>query len=161
MKKYLFAAGRLLAAAAIVLLIAIPIAKNKTVQSSAPVQTVFEAVSAKVDMSLMQQGDPQMVRRLYGLDPAAYEACILYYPNTNMGAEELLLVKLKDGADPAPLRAAAEKRVADQLNVFEGYGPAQVALLKEHAVIEAPGNYFLFVVSETAAEAAAAFYEVL
>ncbi len=161
MKNYLFAAARLLAAAAIVLLIAVPIAKNKTVQSSVPVQTVFEAVSAQVDMSLMQQGDPQMVRRLYGLDPAAYEACILYYPNTNMGAEELLLVKLKDGADPAPLRAAAEKRVADQLAVFEGYGPAQVALLKEHAVIEAPGNYFLFAVSETAAEAAAAFYEVL
>lgn len=161
MKKTLFAAARLLAAAAMIALIAVGIAKNKTVISNTPVETVLDAVCAKLDMAAMQKGEPQMVRRLYGLDPAAYEACVLYYPGTNMGAEELLLVKLKEGADPAPLRAAAEKRVADQLAVFEGYGPAQVALLKEHAAVEAPGNYFLFVVSANDAAAVSAFYEVL
>ena len=45
--------------------------------------------------------------------------------------------------------------------MFEGYGIEQVALLKDHARIEAPGNYFLFIVSAGADKAVAAFYEVL
>ena len=47
-----------------------------------------------------QKADERMLRRLYGLNPSDYAEVVLYYPATNMGVEELLLVKLKDTARP-------------------------------------------------------------
>ena len=116
-------------------------------RSDADPEAVLAAVTAQLDMSLMQQGDTQMVKRLYGADPAAYEFCALYYPVTNMGADELLLVKLPDGADAEALIGGVNARLETQKNTFEGYGPQQYALLTEHCVIDDAGNYFLFVVS--------------
>ena len=64
--------------------------------SSAAAEDVAAAVTATIDMTNMVLAENQMVKRLYGLDPATFESCILYYPTTNMMAEELLIVKLSD-----------------------------------------------------------------
>ena len=161
MKTKLYALLRLLALAGLAATVAFGFAGKKSVQSDTPFETVLSAVTGSVDLSDVREGENQMVRRLYGVSPADYEECVLYYPSTNMGAEEILLVKLNPGQSADALVAAAEQRVEDQLNVFEGYGIEQVALLNDHARIEAPGNYFLFIVSAGADDAVAAFYEVL
>ena len=161
MKTKLYALLRLLALAGLAATVVLGFAGKKNVTSETPFETVLSAVTGSVDLSDVREGENQMVRRLYGVSPADYEECVLYYPSTNMGAEEILLVKLNPGQSADALVAAAEQRVKDQLNVFEGYGIEQVALLNDHARIEAPGNYFLFIVSAEADDAVAAFYEVL
>ena len=160
-KAKLFAALALLSAAAVVAVVLLSLPKNKITLSGAPFADVLAAVTEAADLSETQPGDNRLLRRVYGLDPALFEEYAFYYPADNMGARELLLVKLKDPADRETLVAAAEARVSAQIGVFEGYAPAQTALLKTHSVIEAPGNYFLFIVDENAAAAAAAFREVL
>ena len=90
--------------------------------SNADPAEVEAAVVAELDMSAMVKADTQMVKRLYGLDPAAFESCILYYPNTNMMAEELLILKLSDTAQQQSVRAAIEARVETQKTTFDGYG---------------------------------------
>ena len=55
--------------------------------SSAKAEDVTAAVTGVLDMSNMVQAENQMIKRLYGIDPASFESCILYYPTTNMGAE--------------------------------------------------------------------------
>ena len=62
--------------------------------SSAAFEDVASAVTASVDLSALQEGSVQMVKRLYGLNPSDFDGCLLYYPQTNMEAEELLLLKL-------------------------------------------------------------------
>ncbi|MBQ6022918.1 MAG: DUF4358 domain-containing protein [Clostridia bacterium] len=161
MKTKLYALLRLLALAGLAATVVLGFAGKKYVTSDTPFETVLSAVTGSVDLSDVREGENQMVRRLYGVSPADYEECVLYYPSTNMGAEEILLVKLNPGQSANALVAAAEQRIKDQLNVFEGYGIEQVALLNDHARIEAPGNYFLFIVSAGADDAVAAFYEVL
>lgn len=161
MKTKLYALLRLLALAGLAATVVLGFAGKKNVTSDTPFETVLSAVTGSVDLSDVREGENQMVRRLYGVSPADYEECVLYYPSTNMGAEEILLVKLNPGQSADALVAAAEQRVKNQLNVFEGYGIEQVALLNDHARIEAPGNYFLFIVSAGADAAVAAFYEVL
>ncbi|MBR5424220.1 MAG: DUF4358 domain-containing protein [Clostridia bacterium] len=161
MKTKLYALLRLLALAGLAATVVLGFAGKKNVTSDTPFETVLSAVTGSVDLSDVREGENQMVRRLYGVSPADYEECVLYYPSTNMGAEEILLVKLNPGQSADALVAAAEQRVKNQLNVFEGYGIEQVALLNDHARIEAPGNYFLFIVSAGADDAVAAFYEVL
>ena len=54
--------------------------------SSADAEAVAAAVTETIDMTNMLRAENQMVKRLYGLDPAAFERCILYYPTTNMMA---------------------------------------------------------------------------
>ena len=161
MKTKLYVLLRLLALAGLAATVVLGFAGKKNVTSDTPFETVLSAVTGSVDLSDVREGENQMVRRLYGVSPADYEECVLYYPSTNMGAEEILLVKLNPGQSANALVAAAEQRIKDQLNVFEGYGIEQVALLNDHARIEAPGNYFLFIVSAGADDAVAAFYEVL
>ena len=125
--------------------------------SDADPADVEAAVIAELDMSAMLKADNQMVKRLYGLDPASFESCILYYPNTNMMAEEVLILKLSDTSQQQTVRAAIEARVETQKTTFDGYGVEQYALLTENCIIDIRGNYVLFVVNADCAAAQKAF----
>ena len=125
--------------------------------SNADPAEVEAAVVAQLDMSAMVKADNQMVKRLYGLDPAAFESCILYYPNTNMMAEELLILKLSDTAQQQSVRAAIEARVETQKTTFDGYGVEQYARLTDNCIIDIRGNFVLFVVNADCDAAQKAF----
>ena len=90
---------------------------------NADFEELEEKVEAKLDVSGMQEGDEQLLRRLYGL-------------NADEGQMELI-------------RQAAEKRVDTQKNNFEGYGPEQLKLIEKYVLREAE-PYVLFVISEDA-----------
>lgn len=129
--------------------------------SSADAADVAAAVVQTIDMTNMVEAENQMVKRLYGLDPAAFESCILYYPTTNMMAEELLIVKLSDMSQQEQVRAAAEARLATQKTTFEGYGVEQFDMLTNDSIIEVRGNFVLFVVNPNCEEARKAFLGAL
>ena len=125
--------------------------------SNADIADVEAAVTAQIDMTNMIPGDNKMIKRFYGLDPAQFESVVLYYPTTNMMAEELLIVKLSDMSQQEMVRSAVEARIATQKNTFEGYGVEQFEMLSNNAVIEVRGNYILFVVNANSAAAQKAF----
>ncbi len=117
--------------------------------SNAAFEDVEKAVTQSVDTQTMIKAENRMIKRLYGLSAGDYEGVLLYYPTTNMGAEELLLVKLADPSQSEGVLAAVNGRLATQKKSFDGYGEAQTALLNA-AVVDAQGNYILFVVNENA-----------
>ena len=129
--------------------------------SNADPAAVETAVTSALDMSQVLEGDNQMIKRLYGLDPGSFEACILYYPGTNMVAEELLIVKLADTAQQEQVRAAIDARLQTQKTTFDGYGVEQYDLLTNHAVVEIRGNWVLFAVHTDAEAALQAFLDAL
>lgn len=129
--------------------------------SDADPAAVQASVTAQLDMTTMVSADNQMVKRLYGLDPGSFEACVLYYPATNMNAEELLIVKLADTAQQAEVRSAIEARLATQKATFDGYGVEQYDLLTNHAVVEIRGNWVLFAVNSNSQAALQAFLDAL
>lgn len=125
--------------------------------SSAQPEAVAAAVTETVDMSNMTLAENQMVKRLYGLDPSSFDGCILYYPTTNMMAEELLIIKLSDMSQQETVRAAIEARLQTQKNTFEGYGVEQFDMLTNNSIIEIRGNFVLFVVNSNCDAALKAF----
>lgn len=129
--------------------------------SDADLAVVAEKSAAQMDMTNLQTGDHQMVKRLYGLNPADYEGCVLYYPLTNMEAEELFLVKLADISQQESVCAALAARVETQKNSFDGYGFEQYDLLTNHCIIRAEGNFVLFVVGADAQNVLQAFLDAL
>ena len=129
--------------------------------SNADPAEVAEAVVETIDMENMLEADNQLIKRFYGLDPSSFEACILYYPTTNMMAEEVLIVKLKDMSQQEQVRTAIEQRIETQKTTFEGYGVEQFELLTNNAVVEVRGNFVLFIVNANSAEAQKAFLKAL
>lgn len=159
MKAGMFGIMRWVCAALAVISLIIMFGGNTV--SSAEATDVAAAVTAEIDMTNMLPGDNKMIKRFYGLDPAQFESCILYYPTTNMMAEELLIVKLSDMGQQEQVRAAVEKRIDTQKTTFEGYGVEQFEMLSNNAVIEVRGNYILFVVNPNSAAARKAFLSAI
>lgn len=128
--------------------------------SNAEIETVAENVVKAAEFEGMEQAEPRMVKRFYGLNPKDYEGAVLYAPVDNMDAHELFLVKLHDVSQMKSVQDAIEERLNTQLKSFEGYGAEQTALLKKH-VLQKKGNYVLYVVGEHADDVQKAFVESL
>lgn len=143
--------------AAVLILISLGTMFGSSKWSDAELADVEAAVVEQLDMSAMLKADNQMVKRLYGLDPASFDGCVLYYPNTNMMAEEVLILKLRDASQQETVRTAIETRVQTQKTTFDGYGVEQYALLTDNCIIDIRGNYVLFVVNADCAAAQKAF----
>ena len=129
-------------------------------ESRAAFSDVQEAVISAADLTPMAEGDNQTFKRLYGLSASDYENVLLYYPTTNMGAEELLLIQLKDISQQQAVKDAIENRLDTQKKSFDGYGVDQYAML-EKAVVEVQGNYILLVVADDPAPVRKAFLGAL
>ena len=158
-KSTLYAALRWISAVLVIVLILGHAMKNRV--SNADFSAVEASVVPTVLCDAMKEADAQLVKRLYGLNPADYEGCTLYAPASNIDAKELLLVKLSDLSQQDAVVAAAQQRLQTQTTAFDGYGTDQYALLTEHSAIEVHGNYIMFVVSENDSAAKAAFSAAL
>ena len=124
--------------------------------SETKIETVEKAVEKVVPLTGMHSVQSQMVKRLYGLNVNDYEGVVLYISDSNMGAEELLIVKLADTSQAEAVESAVQTRIENQENSFEGYGVEQYQLLQEH-VLDVEGNYVFFMVHKEAQKAQKAF----
>lgn len=131
-----------------------------TEDSQASVEAVAQSVTAAIDMEAMQEGSNRMLKKLYGLNAGDYEGVMLYMPVTNMDAEEILIVKLKDQSQAESVTAAIHARLETQKTSFEGYGIEQFALLEKH-VLDVQGNFIFYGVHEDVSKADAAFQDAL
>ena len=129
-------------------------------ESGTDFSAMTSAVTQAADLTPMQEADGQMVKRLYGLDPNDYEGVLLYYPTTNMGAEELLVIKLRDTTQQEAVTAAIDARMASQMSNFDGYGVGQYEML-EKRITEVRGNYILLVVASDPTPVQQAFLKAL
>ena len=125
-------------------------------KSNTPFENMKSAVESKADLTLMQKADNQMFKRLYGLDANSFKGVLLYYPLTNMGVEEVLLVKVDSQEDRDAVKQAVESRLAAQMKSFDGYGVGQSEML-EKAVIHYDESYVLFCVGDQTADIEAAY----
>ena len=66
-----------------------------------------------------------------------------------MDVSEVLMIKLADSADAQEIKAAIEKRVEEQKNLYKSYAPQQYALL-ERCVIQVSGNTVFYCTAENA-----------
>lgn len=159
LKSWIFEGIRWIAAAAMIVCLVMLFGGDPV--SSAEFADVSAAVVPEVDTANTQEAESQMIKRLYGLDPVEFEGCTLYYPLTNMDAEELLIIKLKDVSQQEKVKAAIEARLDAQKTAFDGYGVGQMDLLTNYCVVEVRGNFVLFVVSKTCEAAKTAFLGAL
>ncbi|MBQ9030441.1 MAG: DUF4358 domain-containing protein [Parasporobacterium sp.] len=129
----------------IALAVVIIVSLSRSSGSSRPVGEVASAITGLFENEKSQLSPERTFRKLYGLNAQDYEGVVLYSPISNMDAEELLLVKLKNEDQAEELVAAVEKRLQTQTGIYEGYAPPQYELC-QNGVIDLQGNYLLYVV---------------
>ena len=133
--------------AAVMVVVFIMLTKSSGAANPADFKVLQANVAQAADTEKMKEGDNRMLRRLYGIDPELLDGMVFYYPSSNMGAEELLFVRVKDPANVTAVKSLIEQRNASQIQVFEGYGVDQTQMLKE-AVIQEYGRDIIYAVGE-------------
>ena len=138
--------------AALCLLLAGCGAKSDQPYTADSVKTLLDA---GIFSETLETVDKDIICALYGIEADTVTDCTAYL-STGATAEELVLFTLAEETDADTVKAACEKRVADQKAAYESYGPDEVTKL-DGAVISVRENTVLLVVgSDPAAVGAAA-----
>lgn len=124
--------------------------------SNSTLNAVTDSVIKSIKVDGMEESSNRLFKKLYGLNANDYEGVTLYAPVTNMNAEELLIIKLKDSSQAEAVTKAINSRLETQKSSFEGYGIEQFDLLENH-ILDVQGNFILYIVHPDAAKADQAF----
>ena len=105
---------------------------------------VLSKVQENLDIIALLQHDNKSIRNNLGLYPEAYELIAYFKIDAVIHANEYVLLQLKDPDQKNAFQQAIESRIAEQTNLYDGYAPDQVQLLKQ-AVVDIQANYALYV----------------
>lgn len=148
------------AACVVVLLAFILVLSTQNKQSSADLQSVFDAVSGAVDVSALEDCTESRFKKEFGLDAQEFDDVRYLASDDVMEVRELLLVKLPQDNDGQVLLDRIKARVNDKAELFAGYAPEQSGYLESYVLLQRSG-YVLYVVSDTPDEAVRAFKKAL
>lgn len=140
----------------VILLVFIILLQVGNKNSNSTLNAVTDSVIKAIKVEGMEESSNRMFKKFYGLNASDYEGVTLYSPVTNMNAEELLIIKLKDRSQAESVTEAINSRLETQKSSFEGYGIEQFDLLENH-ILDVQGNFILYIVHPDATKADQAF----
>nr|WP_296009127.1 DUF4358 domain-containing protein [uncultured Blautia sp.] len=140
----------------VILLVFIILLQVGNKNSNSTLNAVTDSVIKAIKVEGMEESSNRMFKKFYGLNASDYEGVTLYAPVTNMNAEELLIIKLKDRSQAESVTEAINSRLETQKSSFEGYGIEQFDLLENH-ILDVQGNFILYIVHPDATKADQAF----
>ena len=122
------------------------------------IDDIDENIKESVDISNMVESDSDKLKKLYDIDADKIEGFKLYTAKTNIEANELLILKVKDKEDIDGINEAINDRIETQSNSFKDYLPDESYLIENH-ILKSNGNYIVFIISEEAEQIENAFDE--
>lgn len=99
-----------------------------------------------VKLDKLKKGDAHKLKKLYDLGTEQVEDFLLYTASSNVRADEIVVIKVKDGSQIDSIKARITQRVDAQAVKFKDYRPDEYALLEKH-VLKVKSHYILFAVS--------------
>ncbi|HAG44839.1 MAG TPA: hypothetical protein DCL31_17845, partial [Clostridium sp.] len=113
-----------------------------------------------VNLDEMKEGDNDKLQKLYDIKADEIENFILYVAPTNLKADEVAVIKVKDANDVESVKEKLSKRVEEQGKSFKDYLPDEYFLIEKH-VLKTKDNYVLLAISKDADKIESAFDEAL
>lgn len=110
---------------------------------------VGERIQQAASLTGMQQGDAEKLRKLYHIEAGDVADFILYTALSNVEADELAVVKVKDARETAGVMDKIKQRIEAQTVKFKDYRPEEYHLIGKH-VLKAKGPFVFFAVSKDA-----------
>ncbi|CAH0122714.1 hypothetical protein PAE9249_05303 [Paenibacillus sp. CECT 9249] len=119
---------------------------------------VGERIGQAVSLNDMKQGDAKKLQKLYHIDAEDVEDFVLYTATSNVKADELAVIKVKDKNQVESVKAKLLQRIDAQTVKFKDYRPEEYFLIEKH-VLKTKGPFILFAVSQEADRMERAFDE--
>lgn len=99
----------------------------------------------------MEEGDIKSLRKLYYINKNQVEDFVSFVPKSNMNANEILVLKVKDEKDIPTIKSGIEERIKKQGESFKNYRPEEYNLI-ENAILEVEGNNIIFIISKDSSQ---------
>lgn len=126
------------------------------VQKTPTLSEIDAKIQQATNITEMKKGDAAKLRRFYGIKSGDVESFILYIAPSNIKADEIAVIKVKDIKDVDKIKGRVAQRIEKQSISFKDYLPDEYYLIEKN-VLKVKGNYILFVVSKDAEKVSEAF----
>ncbi|MDO4465640.1 MAG: DUF4358 domain-containing protein [Bacillota bacterium] len=133
---------------------------QKPKKSNANFEEVETIVMQELEEYGLEKQDNLKIKSTFSLDPSSCTNIAYYKAEDPMDVREVLIVQFDKEAFASTIEKSAQKRVLEQTNAFEGYGPEQVKLLKK-SKIYSQVNYAIYVTSENSGDVLKVFKAAL
>jgi len=120
------------------------------------VTQIGEKIEQAVNLKELKEGDWDKLQKLYNIDADSVNEFILYTSTSNVKADELAIIKLKDPSQAKSVTAKIKQRIDAQIIKFKDYRPNEYFLLENH-VLKTKGSFVFFAVSKEADQMEHAF----
>lgn len=121
---------------------------------------VGERIQQTVSFQDMKQRDLEKLQKLYQIEVEKVENFILYTASSNVKADELAVIKVKDASDTENVKEKIQQRIEAQTIKFKDYRPEEYFLIEKH-VLKTKGQFVLFAVSKEVDQIESVFDEAL
>ncbi|GIP58514.1 DUF4358 domain-containing protein [Paenibacillus sp. FSL W8-0186] len=121
---------------------------------------VGESIRLAAGLPGMKPGDQEKLQKLYHIEPDIVEDFILYTASSNVKADELAVIRVKDADKVGHVLDKVQERIQVQTVKFKDYRPEEYYLLDKH-ILKAKGRFVLFAVSKEADQMERAFDDIL
>lgn len=122
---------------------------NKSTDKNISIKDIDEKIKKSVDISNMNVGDSEKLKKLYDISSEDLEDFMLYTPSTNIEANEIAIMKVKDSSKVNDIKARISARIDSQTVNFKDYLPEEYYLIEKH-VLKVRDNYIIFAISDDA-----------
>lgn len=120
---------------------------DKTSELSAT--EIGKSIEQAVGLKNMKMQDLDKLRKLYKIDADSMDDFILYTSTSNVKADEMAVIKLKDESQLESVKENMEQRIEAQKMKFKDYRPDEYFLVDNH-VLKTKGRFIFFAVSKDA-----------
>ncbi|MGK5508579.1 DUF4358 domain-containing protein [Brevibacillus formosus] len=121
---------------------------------------VGERIQQTVSFQDMKQGNLEKLQKLYQIEAGKVEDFILYTASSNVKADELAVIKVKDASDIENVTENIRQRIEAQTIKLKDYRPEEYFLIEKH-VLKTKGQFVLFAVSKEVDQIESVFDEAL
>ncbi|MED3481568.1 DUF4358 domain-containing protein [Bacillus toyonensis] len=108
----------------------------------------------------MKKGDSKKLQKLYNINTDEIESFVLYTAPTNIKADEIATIKVKDMKNVKNIKEKILSRIEKKSKSFKDYLPDEYFLIEKH-VLKTKDNYILLAISKDADKIEKTFDKIL
>ncbi|MFB7351424.1 DUF4358 domain-containing protein [Bacillus thuringiensis] len=121
---------------------------------------IGEKIKHVTNLEEMKEGDSKKLQKLYNINTDEVESFVLYTAPTNIKADEIAVIKVKDVKNVEDIKKNISNKVEKQSKSFKDYLPDEYFLIEKH-VLKTKDNYILFAISKDADKVEKTFNQLL
>ncbi|MGG4263837.1 DUF4358 domain-containing protein [Peribacillus simplex] len=121
---------------------------------------IGEKIKHVTNLEEMKEGDSKKLQKLYNIKTDEVESFVLYTAPTNIKADEIVAIKVKDMKNVENIKKKISNRVEKKSKSFKDYLPDENFLIEKH-VLKTKDNFILLAISKDADKVEKTFDEIL